>query len=180
MKFIVSFIVATFVLLRAALTDAAALIERQATSTASATPDYFDTASDGPFPGPTQTGQAPFLAETNPVPGSGLPTGTQSFVPNTPLQTSEPILNNTNNINIFQYMGNLSPYFPNPIGFGVEEYSLPSNCNITTVFVLHRHGSRYPTTGNTVQSFGTRIKNSTTFNATGGLSYFAYGIMVDA
>ena len=148
----------------------AAVIKRQATS-ASPTPDYYDTVSEGPYPGPTQTGQAPFLAEIDPVPGSGIPTGTRSFNPNVPLETSEPIPDNTDNINIFQYMGNLSPYFPNPTGFGVEEYSLPPTCNITQVHVLHRHGSRYPTTGANTFTFAQNIKSASGFNATGELSY---------
>jgi hypothetical protein len=154
------------------LACAVALVERQATSLASAQgiPDYFYTQSHGLYPGPTAPGQAPFLAAIDPVPGSGLPTGTHSFAPNTPLETAEPIVNNTQSINIFQYMGQVGSYFPNPSGFGVEEYSLPPTCNITQVHVLHRHGSRYPTTGSNVQSFATRIKNVTAFNATGQLS----------
>jgi hypothetical protein len=153
-----------------------ALVERQATTTSSSSPvpEYFDTTSHGPYPGPTQTGQAPFLAETDPLPGiGGLPSGTQPFVPNTPLQTSEAIINNTNNINIFQYMGNLGSYFPNPSGFGIDEYSLPSYCNITQVHLLHRHGSRYPTTGNSIQTWAGTWANATKAgaNTTGALSY---------
>jgi hypothetical protein len=151
-----------------------AIVERQATSSSSAVPEYFDTTSHGPYPGPTQTGQAPFLAEIDPLPGTGgLPSGTQSFVPNTPLQTSEAIPNNTNDINIFQYMGNLGSYFPNPSGFGVDEYSLPSYCNITQVHLLHRHGSRYPTTGNRIQAWAGAWADATKAgaNTTGALSY---------
>ena len=152
-----------------------ALLERQETSTSSSTvPDYFDTTSHGPYPGPTKTGQAPFLAQIDPVPGTGgLPSGTVSFIPNTPLQTSEVIPNNAKDINIFQYMGNLSPYFPNPSDFGVAEFSLPSYCNITQVHLLHRHGSRYPTTGDSIQSWAEAWANATKAgaNATGTLSY---------
>ena len=155
----------------APLVHAAAIVERQASaSSVSGTPDYFYTESHGLYPGPTQTGQAPFLAATDPVPGSGLPSGTRTFVANEPLETSEPIPDNTENINIFEYMANIGPYFPNPTGFGVEEYSLPDTCNITQVHVLHRHGSRYPTTGSNIAAFGARIKNVTTFKATGDLA----------
>ena len=69
-------------------------------------------------------------------------------------------------------MGNLSPYFPNPDGFGAQEYPLPSGSNISQVHVLHRHGARYPTTGSAVQSFGGRIANATgKINATGALAF---------
>jgi hypothetical protein len=136
-----------------------------------ATPDYFDTASDGPYPGPTATGEAPFLAATNPIPGAGLPTGTRLFIANAPIETTEAIINNTEDINIFEYMGNLSPYFPNRVGFGVEEYSLPSNCEITQVHVLSRHGSRYPSSGNSLEVFAAQLQNATAFNASGSLAY---------
>ena len=94
------------------LTDAE-IIERRAHGTSSAScsssvsaiPDYFDTISHGPYPGPTITGQAPFLAEIDPVAGLG---GTRTFIVNTPLETAEPIVNNTDNINIFQYTGQVS------------------------------------------------------------------------
>jgi hypothetical protein len=86
-------------------------------------------------------------------------------------------------------MGNLSPYFSNPIGFGVAEYPLPPGANISQVQVgfrdmfsgssftdyyqmLSRHGSRYPTGGSNVQTFGKRIANATgNFKATGPLSF---------
>ena len=65
-------------------------------------PDYFQTSPEL-FPGPTATGTAPFLAETNPA----------ATVPNTPLETGQSI-SGASNHNIFELMGNLSPYFPNP------------------------------------------------------------------
>lgn len=42
-------------------------------------------------------------------------------------------------------------------GFGVDEFALPAGTNISQVHVLHRHGSRYPTTGAGVQKFGTAL-----------------------
>ena len=120
----------------------------------------------------------PFLAETNPAPFGA----SRSFVPNTPLETALPIVGNTNNASIFQLMGQLSPYFPNPIGFGVNEYPLPAGANITQVHVLHRHGSRYPTTGAGAQYLGTNlsaIAANGTANFTGALSFlnsYSYGL----
>ena len=59
--------------------------------------------------GPTATGRAPFLAESNPA-----PFGAATFIANHPLETAIPIIGNTKNASIFQLMGQLSPYFPNP------------------------------------------------------------------
>ena len=72
--------------------------------------------------GPTATGSAAFLAKTNPAPFTGV-----SYIPVSPLETQVPISGNTNDGNIFQLMGQLSHYFPNPSGFGVQEYPLPES-----------------------------------------------------
>ncbi|KAI1570076.1 His-Phos-2 domain containing protein [Pyrenophora tritici-repentis] len=101
-------------------------------------PDYFVT-DDGHFQGPTQTGSAPFLAQTNLAPFAGV-----SYIPNTPLETQVPIVGNVDNKNIFQSLANISPYFPNPRGFGVNEYPVPAGTNVTWLNMVHRHGSRYP------------------------------------
>ena len=67
-------------------------------------------------------------------------------------------MGNSHNASIFQLMGQVSPYFPNPIGFGVEEYPLPAGANISQVHVFHRHGSRYPTTDAGVQKLGAKLE----------------------
>ncbi|KAF7671096.1 3-phytase a precursor [Alternaria burnsii] len=108
------------------------------TTKSSGIPDYFVT-DDGHFQGPTQTGAAPFLAQTNLAPFAGV-----SYIPNTPLETQIPIAGNADNKNIFQSLANISPYFPNPRGFGVNEYSIPPGTNVTWLNMVHRHGSRYP------------------------------------
>jgi hypothetical protein len=104
------------------------------TSASSKVPQYFQTSPEL-WAGPTATGRAPFLAQTNPV--SFAPTVT--FVPNTPLETAVPIVGQGQNQSIFQLMGQLSPYFPNPSGFGVAEYPLPPGANITHVQVSAVH-----------------------------------------
>jgi len=76
-------------------------------------PQYFQTSPEL-WAGPTATGRAPFLAQTNPV--SFAPTAT--FVPNNPLETAIPIVGQSQNESIFHLMGHLSPYFSNPSGFG--------------------------------------------------------------
>ncbi|KAF2677568.1 phosphoglycerate mutase-like protein [Lentithecium fluviatile CBS 122367] len=101
-------------------------------------PDYFDTTIDQ-YAGPTATGTAPWLAQTNAAPFMGI-----SYIPNTPLETQAPIPNNPTNANIFERMANLSPYFPNPRGFGVHEYPIPPGSNVTWLNMVHRHGARYP------------------------------------
>ncbi|KAL9620626.1 MAG: hypothetical protein Q9160_004880 [Pyrenula sp. 1 TL-2023] len=151
------------------LSYAAVVDIRQASSSVSQVPDYFETTTER-FPGPTQTGSAPFLVETNPAP-FGNPT---SFVANAPLETALPIANNTDNGSIFQLVGQLSSYFPNPVGFGANEYALPPGANVSQVHVLHRHGSRYPTGDSTVARFGSLIHNITangTAQFTGSLTF---------
>lgn len=157
--------------------DAAALdnLQKRASSTSSSSsthtstsglPEYFQTTPTF-LPGPTATGSAAFLAETNPAPFS-----TVSYIPNTPLETQVPIAGNTNNGNIFQMMGQLSHYFPNPIGFGVKEYPLPAGAEIVQLQMLSRHGARYPTTGSGATVFAAKHLNATgKVNYTGVLSF---------
>ena len=57
--------------------------------------------------------------------------------------------------------GQLSHYFPNPSGFGVDEYSLPHNASIVQLNMLSRHGSRYPTTGAGATVLAQKILNFT-------------------
>lgn len=83
------------------------------------------------YAGPTVTGSAPFLAQTNPV--NFGPSVT--FLANMPLETAETILGNAQSQNIFHLMGNMCPYFSSSTGFGVEEYPLPPGANITQVQV---------------------------------------------
>ncbi|TQN74499.1 3-phytase A, partial [Colletotrichum shisoi] len=112
-------------------------------------PQYFRTSPEL-WAGPTATGKPAFMAQTR-----VLPTGT--YVPNQPLQTDIPIEGmGSKNESIFNMMGFLTPYQPSP-GFGVDEYALPPGADIVQVQMLSRHGSRYPTIGSGVASFGERI-----------------------
>ena len=108
------------------------------TITSTIPPDYFQTTPEL-LPLSTATGPEPFLAQTNQAPVAFV-----SYVPPHPLETQEPISGQPQNGNIFQQMGNLSPYFPSP-GFGVDEYPLPEGAKITWLNMISRHGSRYPT-----------------------------------
>ncbi|KAF4304516.1 Histidine phosphatase superfamily clade-2 [Botryosphaeria dothidea] len=151
--------------------DAAVLELREAaatTASASTTtvPQYFQTSPEL-YAGPTATGQAPFLAETNIAPFPGV-----SYIAPSPLETQQPIAGNKGNGNIFQRMGHLSPYFANPDGFGVDEHALPAGANITQLHMLHRHGARYPTTSDGSITLAQKIVNASgTFDATGDLAF---------
>ena len=57
--------------------------------------------------------------------------------------------------------GQLSHYFPNPDGFGVDEYSLPENASITQLHMLSRHGARYPTIGAGAMELAAKIQHYT-------------------
>ena len=134
----------------------AAVLDRRQSASATG-PDYFRTTPEL-FAGPTPTAQhAPFLAQTDPAP-FGQAT---SFVPNAPLETALPITNNPNSSTIFQLMGHLSLNFPNPVGFGANEYPLPPGANITQMHMLHRHGARYPTGDSSVATLGSKLGNIT-------------------
>jgi len=160
----------TLLVLTAGVASAAVLDKRQVSSASSTVPDYFQTTPEV-FAGPTTTAEAaPFLAATNPAPFGQ----TASFVANAPLETNLPIVGNTNHSSIFQLHGQLSSYFPNPIGLGANEYPLPPGANISLVNVLHRHGSRYPTGTSSSASFGSKVHNLTTNGTakwTGELSF---------
>ena len=89
-----------------------------------------------------------------------------------PLETQVPIAGNVKDQNIFQMMGHLSHYFPNPDGFGVDEYSLPPGAKISHLHMLSRHGARYPT----VYAGGYRLAKaleavSSTIDARGPLEF---------
>ena len=122
---------AAFVALMSGTWAASDSTSSHSASSSTKVPDYFQTIPEL-YPGPTATGRPPFLAESNPV---EFP-ATVTFVPNAPLETAEPISGMTSqNQSIFNLMGNLSPYFPNPVGFGVHEYPLPKDANISQVQV---------------------------------------------
>ena len=70
-------------------------------------------------------------------------------------------MGNKHNDNIFQKHGQLSHYYPNPEGFGVEEYELPQNASIVQLHMLSRHGARYPTSSEGSAALGNKIMNYT-------------------
>ncbi|KAK4506262.1 hypothetical protein PRZ48_004227 [Zasmidium cellare] len=117
------------------------------------------------FAGPTATGAPAFLAQTNPAPFLSA-----SYIPPQPLETQIPINGAPLDGNIYQLQGQLSHYFPNTRGFGVDEYPLPEGAEITQLHMIHRHGSRYPEIG-TPAVLGKLVNNTGKFNATGDLAF---------
>ncbi|KAF1981533.1 phosphoglycerate mutase-like protein [Aulographum hederae CBS 113979] len=141
----------------------AAVIEKRQEDS-STVPQYFQTYPEL-YTGPTLTGEPAALAETNPAPFPGT-----TYIPPQPLETQAPIIGTpSDGGNIFQLFGQLSHYFPNPDGFGVDEYTLPKGTNITKLHMLHRHGSRCPTA-----KYGTvdkLLNNTDKWQASGKLSF---------
>ncbi|CAL5867608.1 uncharacterized protein PFLUO_LOCUS1827 [Penicillium psychrofluorescens] len=124
-----------------------------ATAVEASEPNWFQTVPDN-YAGPTPTGAAPFLAEVNPA-----PFGQATYIPNAPLETSEPIAG-ANGRNIFHLMGDLSPYFSPSEGFGVDEYPLPKGASIGHMHMLQRHGARYPSAEEGLGAWAAGIVNS--------------------
>ncbi|KAL3419343.1 histidine acid phosphatase [Phlyctema vagabunda] len=142
-------------------------LARRPTPTTTKVPQYFQTTPEL-WAGPTATGRAPFLAQTNPVSYAA----TETYVPNTPLETGEPIMGQQQNQSIFNLMGQLSPYHPNPDGFGVAEFPLPPGAKIAQVQMLSRHGSRYPTSNSNVAQLGEKLaKNAGKVKTSGVYSF---------
>jgi hypothetical protein len=76
------------------------------------------------------------------------------------LETQVPIEGNTKDANIFQLHGELSHYFPNPDGFGIDELALPAGSNISYLYMLHRHGARYPTSSSAALTLAAKLEKS--------------------
>jgi hypothetical protein len=107
------------------------------------------------FPGATLTGAEAFVIATavayptgagiaglvDPGVAQGSGTGTPEWIDESGDDVVEP-----GTFNIFQYWGNLSPFYSVPKGaFGVQSTpEVPSGCEIKGVHILHRHGARYP------------------------------------
>ncbi|PWN95965.1 phosphoglycerate mutase-like protein [Tilletiopsis washingtonensis] len=92
------------------------------------------------YAGITKTGAPAGLAQTH---AGGSPTRGSAAI-----ETRLPALKETG-FRPFEHMGPLSPYVA-ASDFGVDNTKhrdLPAGCAVSKVHILHRHGSRYPTTG---------------------------------
>lgn len=90
------------------------------------------------YPGPTEMGKPPALADEDKFTGDPARG-------NSPIQTTIP---EVGRFELFKHMGNMSPYFSAPdFGISTQKFrALAKGCRTERVHILHRHGSRYPTT----------------------------------
>lgn len=101
--------------------------------------------------GPTSTGIAPFLAQTNEAAAkTGTPTAT--YILPQPIETSIQALDHVSgDRNIFECFGSISPYYVSTESWGIYEYGLPDQCTIEQVHILSRHGTRYSDSTSTLR-----------------------------
>ncbi|EST08937.1 Histidine phosphatase superfamily, clade-2 [Kalmanozyma brasiliensis GHG001] len=164
----------------ASAVSAASLHTRQTNRVANDTTPVASISPSDPFPtnvgypGTRKYGPPPFLAVTDRKEGQ-LSTSIDTRW--TPID-AEPSCD----FNIFEHLGNESPYFSSPIfsSFQQSHSVLPEGCTVEQVHILHRHGSRYPTSSTTEGApyFGAVIANvsrltnpSSNFSASGPLSF---------
>jgi hypothetical protein len=155
----------------ASASSSASSTSTTASSTASSnTSDAFPT--DVGYAGTIAYGQAPFLAVNDRINGS---------LGDSPIETRWNATDDPN-FNIFQSVGNESPYFSSPLFSDYQQGAavLPEQCTVQQVHLLHRHGARYPTSSTTegAPAFGAAIANiskvthpDSNFSATGPLSF---------
>ncbi len=140
--------------------------------------------------------QAPFLAETDRVnstaPRDGKPyedrytpaqansiDGTNSTSNNDTSSSSgsnstNSTASSTSTFEIVKSWGNTSPYFPSPLFPEAQVHrQLDPSCSIEQVHILHRHGSRFPTSYSTEGApfFGQTVANATRDAANGGAAF---------
>ncbi|EPQ60548.1 phosphoglycerate mutase-like protein [Gloeophyllum trabeum ATCC 11539] len=137
----------------------------------SALASYFPGASEVGYPGPTPTGDEAAAIETAP------PSYMESVYPLSDPLPSGP---ETPGFDVIRYWGNLSPWYSVPSaaqGLPYASPQVPTNCSITQVHLLHRHGARYPTSGSGPANFAAKLHasvvNGTGFNASGALAFLA-------
>ncbi|KAI0756702.1 phosphoglycerate mutase-like protein [Daedaleopsis nitida] len=131
---------------------------------------YFPNPEEVGFPGPTPTGDEPWVLATAPAAPKKEdvyplvnPAGTQTSL-------KKP------SFNPMRYWGNLSPWWSQQGSWGLPDASavVPSGCELTQVHLLHRHGARYPTSGSAPSAFAAKIHaaaTSTGFSASGPLEF---------
>jgi hypothetical protein len=136
-------------------------------ATASAIDSFFPEASQVGFPGPTPTGDEAAAVATAPVAAK-----VQSFFPLIRPDTSD---NKGIEYNVIDSWANLSP-MQSVKSFGLDGASeqVPEGCSLNQVFLLHRHGARYPTSTSSPPTFASAIQaaaSNGTLTATGPLEF---------
>lgn len=110
------------------------------------------------YPPPSPTNAFPDLFPSNVGHAGPTPTGAEPALvvtaPEYPVHTGAPNLpppqvlgKESKKFDIFTHWGNLSPWFTvEPGTFGVHSGPRPpTGCRIASLYLLHRHGARYPT-----------------------------------
>ncbi|KIW95700.1 uncharacterized protein Z519_04285 [Cladophialophora bantiana CBS 173.52] len=127
------------------------------------------------FPGPTQTGLEPAVAQTAPL----YPYNTQGAAA-FPLVAPQPRgSNSSSKVDITRYWGNLSPWYSlSSADYGLPNASplIPAGCSINQVHLLYRHGARYPTSGAAPATFAAKLANATKgagFQVSGELAFLS-------
>lgn len=123
-------------------------------------PPYAGSSEVHNFPPASPTNNFPSLFPTNVGYAGPTPTGAEPSLivnaPSYPVHTGAPHLvspfaakkkNASDEFDLFQHWGNLSPWFSVKRGaFGLDsDPATPETCEITGLHLLHRHGARYPT-----------------------------------
>lgn len=153
-------------------TASAAAVSGAATATGASPENPFPTNVG--YLGTQVNGTAPFLAVTDRINGTLKDSAYENRFNATDDESGD--------FNLFEYLGNTSPYFSSPIFADFQEQNavLPENHTISQVHILHRHGARYPTSYATEGApyFGAVIANvsnlthpNSNFSASGPLEF---------
>ncbi|KIM66301.1 hypothetical protein SCLCIDRAFT_7973 [Scleroderma citrinum Foug A] len=132
--------------------------------------DYlFPPASQVGFAGPTATGAEPNAIETAP----SFPKVTGAYPLSKPNAADQP----AEQFDVMKYWANLAPMY-SVDSFGLPSASpiVPKGCSIKQVFLLVRHGARYPTSGSGASQFASNIHAAATkhgFSVTGPLEFLS-------
>ncbi|KIJ68571.1 hypothetical protein HYDPIDRAFT_173254 [Hydnomerulius pinastri MD-312] len=138
-------------------------------ATNTAVDTYFPDASQVGYPGPTPTGAEPNAIETAPTYPKVM-TAYPLSQPNTADDAGA-------HFNVLNYWGNLSPMF-SVESFGLPGASpiIPEGCGLNQVFLVIRHGARYPTSGGGPAEFAAHIHGAASgsgFTVSGPLEFLA-------
>ncbi|KAJ3842888.1 histidine phosphatase superfamily [Lentinula raphanica] len=137
------------------------------TATASLIDSYFPDPTEVGFSGPTPTGDEAESVATAPAPAP-----VQGYFPLVRPDTSD---NKGEDFDVVRSWANLSP-MQSVKSFGLDNATeqVPEGCKLNQVFLLHRHGARYPTSGSAPAVFATDLHSAAgngTLVATGPLEF---------
>ncbi|KAL4069707.1 histidine phosphatase superfamily [Scleroderma yunnanense] len=129
----------------------------------------FPPASQVGFAGPTPTGAEPDAIETAP----SYPKVAGAYPLSRPKAADQP----ADLFDVMKHWANLSPMY-SVESFGLSSASpiTPKGCHINQVFLLVRHGARYPTSDSGAANFASNIHAAATnpgFNVTGPLEFLS-------